>query len=144
MPLWDFNLSPNVLSDSEKASLAKEVTKIYTKSGLPAFYVQVRFTEDTVNSKFVGGETHTNFAHLQIYHLARTFTSDEQKSRFLRRVDAILNPVLVPKGADWEYFIQESSRDLWKINGLVPPPAGSEMERKWAQLNRPVGDREKL
>ena len=145
MPLWDFNLSPNVLSDSEKASLAKAITKIYTEGGgLPAFYVQIRFTEDNPSSKFVGGEKHTNFVYLQIYHLARTFRSDEHKKAFLRMVDSVLNPVLVPKGSDWEYFVTESPRDLWKINGIYPPPAGSQEEKQWAKLNRPLGEREKL
>ena len=45
---------------------------------------------------------------------------------------------------DWEYFVNESPRDLWKINGMVPPLPGSEMEKKWAELNRPVAQREKL
>lgn len=47
------------------------------------------------------------------------------KKRFLSRVDAVLNPMFEPKGMDWEYFITEAPRDLWKINELVLRTAGS-------------------
>ena len=43
-----------------------------------------------------------------------------------------------PKGMDWEYWVQGASRDLWKIDGIVPPPTGSEMEMQWKELSRPV------
>lgn len=109
---------------------------MYVSYGLPAFYVQVRFTEDTPGTTFVGGETHPNFVALTIYHIARAFKSDESKQRFLADVDAILNLVFESKGMDWEYWITEVSRDLWKLNGLVPPPTGSEGEKKWAEIFR--------
>lgn len=60
------------------------------------------------------------------------------KKRFLSRVDAVLNPMFEPKGMDWEYFITEAPRDLWKINGLVPPEAQSEGEKEWVRVNRAV------
>ncbi|KXG54488.1 Tautomerase [Penicillium griseofulvum] len=138
MPLWDIKHSPNTITALEKEQLAKSITKLYVSYGLPAFYVQVRFTEDTPGTAFVGGETHPNFAALTIYHIARAFKSDESKQRFLADVDAILNPVFESKGMDWEYWITEVSRDLWKLNGLVPPPTGSEGEKKWAELNKAV------
>ena len=71
-------------------------------------------------------------------------TSDEQKTRFLQAVDRVLNPVMERKGLDWEYFATEVPRDLWKINGLVPPLPGSDMEKKWVATNRPIGEREKF
>ena len=144
MPLWDFNLTANALTQQEKERLAENITKIYTNVGLPAFYVAVRFTERQPESSFVGGKKDSNSIHLQIYHLARHFTSDKHKKSFLDRADAVLNPVLEPKNIYWEYFVQESDRDLWKINGLVPPPSGSEMEKNWARLNRPVPEQGKL
>ena len=57
----------------------------------------------------------------------------------------MLNPVLGSKdGVDWEYSISESPRDLWKINVIVPPMPGTEMEKEWVMANKPVGEREKL
>ncbi|KAI1699294.1 hypothetical protein DdX_17424 [Ditylenchus destructor] len=29
-------------------------------------------------------------------------------------------------------------RNLWRINGLAPPPSRSEGEKEWARLNKPV------
>ena len=144
MPLWDFHLSSNLLSTEEKEDIAKSITKIYTASSLPAFYVRVRFNENQPSNVYSGGESHNKLILIQVWHLARQFTSDEQKKKFLQRVDAVLNPVMDEKGVDWEYFVNESPRDLWKINGLVPPLPGSEMERKWVDVNRPTGEREKL
>lgn len=41
-------------------------------------------------------------------------------------------------GYDWEYSINETDRDLWKIQGLVPPMPKSEAEGEWVRGNRPV------
>ncbi|KAJ5156940.1 uncharacterized protein N7482_008040 [Penicillium canariense] len=124
------NHSPDILSGAEKEHLARTITNFYVSKGLPAFYVRVHFTEDAPGTAFIGGENHTNYAGITIYHLARTFQSDEARQRFLSGVDKIPNPVFAPKGMDWEYFITESSRDLWRMNGLVPPEAGSDSEKE--------------
>ena len=144
MPQWEFHLSSAFLSNDEMESLSKAITRIYTRLGLPPFYVQVRFIEDKPNCLFIGGEKHTKFVGLTIFHLTRTFETDEQKKRFLDKVDQVLNPIFHTKGLDWEYWVTEGPRDLWKINGLVPPPSGSAMEKKWVQLNAPIVEHEKL
>lgn len=144
MPLWDFHTTPSLFSTSEKQELATAITKLYTGFGLPAFYVNVRFTEEDSSSNFHGGVFYPNFALLRIEHLARQFDSDERRKRFLTRIDEILNPLLKSKDADWEYAILELDRNLWKINGLVPPLPNTEMEKKWVELNRPVEYEDKL
>lgn len=141
MPLWDIHTTPNLLSPTEKKDLAKSITRIYVKRGpLPAFYVNVRFTTLPAGDTFIGGTEPTNSALIQIWHLARQFQSDTQKQTFMAEVDKVLNPLLGEegKGAHWEYFIQESPRDLWKINGMVPPLPGTEMERRWVEENKAV------
>jgi phenylpyruvate tautomerase PptA (4-oxalocrotonate tautomerase family) len=138
MPVWYIKHSPNTIKALEKEQLAKSITKHYVSVGLPAFYVQVHFDEDVPGTTFVGGEPHPKFAAITIYHIARAFKNDEAKQRFMTAIDGILNPLFEPKGMEWEYFIAETSRDLWKINGLVPPETGSEGEKKWAELNKAV------
>jgi phenylpyruvate tautomerase PptA (4-oxalocrotonate tautomerase family) len=138
MPVWDIKHSPNTITPGEKEQLAKSITNLYVSKGLPAFYVQVHFSEDVPGTAFVGGEQHPNFAAVTIYHVARSFKTDEHKQKFLSGVDEILNPMFAPKGMDWEYFIAEASRDLWKMNGLVPPMPGSEGEKLWAQHNKAI------
>ncbi|KAF7593824.1 hypothetical protein BBP40_010759 [Aspergillus hancockii] len=136
MPLWLIHHSPQTLTNEDKHTLAQGITNLYTKAGLPAFYVRIHFHEMPLTDTFVGGKPHLKSVDLTIYHLARVMTSDKQKQRFLEAVDAILGPVFEPRGIDWEYFVQESPRDLWKINGLVPPEAGSEEEKEWVRLNQ--------
>lgn len=138
MPLWQINHSRNTLSDEEKHTLAKQITQTYVKYGLPAFYVQVQYHELSPTTSFTGGEHNPKFVGLTIYHLARAMSTDEQVQRFLADIDAVLTPLFEPKGLDWEYFVTEAPRHLWKINGLVPPAAGSDEEKEWRRLNRAV------
>ncbi|KAJ5989783.1 hypothetical protein N7499_010317 [Penicillium canescens] len=128
--------NPNTISPTDKEQLAKSITKLYVSYGLPAFYVQAHFIKDVPGTAFVGGEVHPNFA--DIYRVARAFQSEEAKQRFFSGVDNILDPECESKEMEWEYFIAEASRDLWKMSGLVPQQPGSEGEKKWAQLNKAV------
>ncbi|KAE8372471.1 putative oxalocrotonate tautomerase [Aspergillus bertholletiae] len=138
MPRWIIHHSANLLSAEEKQNLAKTITQIYSRLGLPDFYVHVHFQEQPLTASFIGGEPHSKFVDISVWHLARTMDTQEMKQRFLNAVDAVLNPVFEPKGIDWEYFVTESPKDLWKINGLVPPEIGSEEEKEWKRLNRAV------
>ncbi|KAJ3952757.1 hypothetical protein N0V92_010789 [Colletotrichum tropicale] len=138
MPLWVFSHSKDAFSPDDKEALAQEITKVYTRIGLPAFYVNVQFFEMPAHDLYLGGARRSKFTTISIYHVARRFENELNQQRFLKKVDSILNPRLGGKGMDWEYFIQESPRELWKINGIVPPPSGSEMEKLWFRENKPV------
>jgi hypothetical protein len=131
MPLWDIHCSSELFSTEEKQTLAQQITKIYSSSGIPAFFVRVRFTCDPPDTVFTGGEKDAKFVHgnashwhlvpclvsgtsadlypllrtVQIWHLARNFTNSDHKNRFLKAVDVILNPFMESKGADWEYTV---------------------------------------
>ena len=137
MPLWAFTVGPGTLTQEEKESLASSITKLYMKFGLPAFYVEVIFKEVEPRNFFIGGERRDNFASISIQHVARSMDTEEQQKRFLGAADAIMNPMFEPKGMDWEYFVSESPRSLWKINGLVPPASHSAEEKAWFENNRP-------
>ncbi|TVY31404.1 hypothetical protein LSUB1_G008166, partial [Lachnellula subtilissima] len=113
-------------------------TSIYKSVGLPAFYVQVVFTEVPPHSLFVGGEVHPKYANIQINHIARSIRRPEDKKRFLDNLDIVFTRLFEGKGAGWEYFVGETERDMWKINGIYPPDEGSAMEKKWAELDIPV------
>ena len=48
------------------------------------------------------------------------------------------HPATAPEqhdGLHWEFHVDETSEDLWMINGLVPPPGRSEAEKAWARAN---------
>ena len=137
MPLWDFHIVEQFFTEEEMAKIAETITKIYTQVGMPAFYVQVRFNESPKRRNFVGGTAQDNMIYVQIYHIARSFESEKQKQSFLAAIEHVLQPFREKKGADSEYFVLEGSRDLWRINGIIPPPTRSDEEKAWAESNRP-------
>ena len=57
---------------------------------------------------------------------------------FLNRADAAMKPFIADMGYDWEYNVEETDRNLWKIQGIAPPMPGTEAEKEWVLLNRPV------
>jgi len=57
---------------------------------------------------------------------------------FTGSVDKALKPHIEDKGYGWEYHIAETERDLWKIDGLIPPPWNSEEEKMWVRENKAV------
>jgi len=138
MPLWVIAHTPTTFSNEEKKELAQAITTLYTKVGIPAFYVNVQFFEMASTNMYIGGETPEKFAGIAIHHIARAFDNDVSKTKFLDKVDSILTPRLKPKNMNWEYFIQQAPGDTWRMNGIVPPQAGSELEREWLRRNKPV------
>jgi hypothetical protein len=53
--------------------------------------------------------------------------NDAHRDRFLHRVDEALRPFILDQGWDLEYSVIETRRDLWKINGMVPPGNSTEV-----------------
>ncbi|KAK4942269.1 hypothetical protein LTR66_014720 [Elasticomyces elasticus] len=142
MPLWQIYHPAGLYEDQEsKSSFAKDITKIYTKIGLPPFYVVVNFIPLPKEDILVGGEPNngTPFIRIVITNIAvKMPETNETYTRFTSSVDAVLKPHVADKGYDWEYHVAETERRLWKIIGLIPPPWKSEEEARWAEKNRPV------
>jgi len=151
MPLWlIYHPSTTFETASAKVALAESVTKLYARF-IPAFYVNVLFIPIGPNSFFVSGVARPSpasnsaepgpdptvpFIRVHISNIARTLPSPEAKARFLEAVDKVLKSHIEDMGYDWEYHIEETDRDLWKIQGLVPPPPGSNEEKIWAEQNK--------
>ncbi|KAF2872329.1 putative oxalocrotonate tautomerase, partial [Massariosphaeria phaeospora] len=157
MPLWTIYHPPSTFaSPRTRKSLAQSITAIYTAAHLPAFYVNVLFIPVAASSIYIGGvarpsqERSSNssanigpdptvpFIRITIQNIARKIPDVSRRDRFLARVDGALKPFIADEGYDWEYSVAETSRDLWKIQGLVPPMAGSEAEAEWVRGNRAV------
>lgn len=154
MPLWIIYHPPTVYqNEEEKQVLAKAITEIYTAVPLPAFYVNVIFIPVQPSSYFIGGvarpspyssanepgpDSSKPWIRITIQNIARKIPNKEIGDRFLARVDKALKPFIEDKGYDWEYSVEETSRDLWKVQGLVPPMPGSEAENEWIRENKPI------
>lgn len=183
MPLWTIYHPPSTFTTpSSKSALAAAITKIYTSTRLPAFYVNVLFQPIDAESFYIGGvarpspadpknnpgpDSEKPFIRITIQNIARTLyvsssltpllsllsiipsyihqlirfhqrPNDTVRDRFLTAIDAALKPHISDKGYDWEYSVIETRRDLWKIQGFVPPATGSEAEEVWRARNQAV------
>ncbi|OAK99650.1 hypothetical protein IQ06DRAFT_316876 [Phaeosphaeriaceae sp. SRC1lsM3a] len=154
MPLWTIYHPPSIFTSADtKAALAKAVTEIYTAANLPPFYVVVLFQPIEPESFYIGGVARPSpreeknepgpdstkpMVRITIQNIARTIPNPQVATRFLTRIDSTLKPFIADEGYDWEYSVLETSRDLWKINGFVPPMPGSKAEQEWVRVNDAV------
>ena len=104
--------------------------------GCLGFYVSVVFHEIPRNSLFIGGVARNDFVRISIDHIARS-TLPEDRQKMLNFLNSHIDPFVKERGFEWELHIDETPRDLWTVQGLFPPPSGSEEEQRWARENRP-------
>lgn len=136
MPLWTFHHTPGIFTSEEKHRLATTIAEHYEQVGLPRFYVITLFHETRPEDFYVGGEPTPVGVRITIDHIARRSADQEGRRRTARWINGMLSPQLERHaGLHWEFHVDETSEDLWMINGLVPPPAGSDAEKLWAEQN---------
>ncbi|MEC3956917.1 tautomerase family protein [Nocardia sp. CDC153] len=136
MPLWHIYHPAEVYTEQDKQDLAAEITEIYTRVGLPAFYVVVQFHEMPASTMFVSGKPATDTVRVVVKHLARHLDDPERRKRMTEYIDGVLRPYTGDRGLHWEFHIEDTPRDQWMIAGFWPPAAGSDAEKAWAQANR--------
>lgn len=136
MPLWTIQHSVANLTDEDRRELAAGVTELYPI--LPPFYVCVVFQEADAGSLFVGGVPRQRFVRLSVDQIARTLPDVGARQRWIERINDYLKLFMAHRELDWELHIDETSRDLWLIQGLRPPPPDSAGERLWIERNAPV------
>lgn len=52
------------------------------------------------------------------------------------KIDKMLELHIAAKGHDWEYYVDETERIMWKVNGIYAPSFRSKEEKNWAKYNR--------
>ncbi|MER6817439.1 tautomerase family protein [Spirillospora sp. NPDC000708] len=136
MPLWTIHHTPGIFTDEEKRRLASHIADHYEKVGLPRFYVVTLFHETRPEDFYVGGEPTPLGVRIAIDHIARRSPDRESRRRNAQWIKGMLQPYLEQNaGLHWEFHVDETSEDLWMINGIAPPPAGSDAEKLWAENN---------
>ncbi|KAH6666784.1 putative oxalocrotonate tautomerase [Halenospora varia] len=143
MPKWSFTYTTRSFTAEDKERITKGRTELYTSVGIPVFYCHTNFFELPAESIYAGGERQAALTLLSIQHIARSFDTPEIKDFFFSTLDKILRPILKPKGIEWELGIIESSRNYWRVHGLVPPQTGSDLKKKWFAANK-VTDEEEM
>lgn len=139
MPLWQISHPEGAFSAHDKQTFADDVTAFYTsRLGLPPFYVVTLFQEIPEESFLVGGKTKADTVRIVIEHVAHHIDDPERRRGTGEAFSAIVAPYTVDRGLHVEFHIDETPRDLWMIDGLWPPSAGSDAEKLWVRENRPV------
>lgn len=136
MPLWTIHHTPGAFSGDGKSQLASDIADHYETVGLPRFYVVAVFNETRTEDFYVGGEPAAAGIRITIDHIARHNPDQQSRRRTTQWIKGMLQPHLDRNpGLHWEFHVDETSEDLWIINGIVPPPAGSDAEKRWARQN---------
>jgi phenylpyruvate tautomerase PptA (4-oxalocrotonate tautomerase family) len=136
MPLWKIYHPVGAFSPEQKQDLSQAITALYSPR-LPKFYVGVVFQEVAPDSFYVGGEPATNFVRIWVDHIARTLPNAEARTWWMNHSTAALAPFIGDRGFDWEFHIDETSFELWSINGMRPPLPDTPDERRWKAETRP-------
>jgi phenylpyruvate tautomerase PptA (4-oxalocrotonate tautomerase family) len=136
MPLWKVYHPVGAFTPQDKQQLSERITALYVR--LPKFYVGVVFQEVAPESFYVGGRPVGNFVRIWVDHIARALPTPELRKYWIERCDEALSPLVRDRGFDWEFHIDETSFELWSIQGIRPPAANSEDERRWIEENKPT------
>lgn len=120
MPLWTIYHTPGVFTDEDKHKLAARITDHYEQVGLPRFYVITLFRETPPADFYVGGEPTPAGVRVVIDHIARHNVDQDGRRRTAQWIKGMLLPDLEKPGLHWEFHADETSPDLWMINGVVP------------------------
>ncbi|GAB3161788.1 tautomerase family protein [Microbispora hainanensis] len=136
MPLWTIHHTPGIFTDAEKHRLAARIADHYEQIGLPRFYVVTLFHQTRPEDFYVGGEPTPAGVRITVDHIARSNPDRKSRRRTAQWIKGMLQPHLEGHAAlHWEFHVDETSEDLWMINGIAPPPAGSAAEKHWAASN---------
>ncbi|QLY28472.1 tautomerase family protein [Nocardia huaxiensis] len=136
MPLWTIHHTPGTFTADEKHKLAARIADHYENVGLPRFYVVTVFHETHPENFYVGGEPTSAGVRITIDHIARRNPDQASRRRTAAWIKSILQPHLEQlPDLHWEFHADETSEDLWMINGFAPPPGGSDAEKRWAEQN---------
>lgn len=125
MPLWIvFHPEGTFNTHESKQSLAADITSFYTRIGLPAFWVVMEFVTIPRSNTFVGGQNPSNpFIRITVDHIAAHADNEAQMLRTSDTLDETLKKHFADKGYDWEFHVDHTPRELWKVNGFRPPPS---------------------
>jgi len=135
MPLWRLYHPADAFSAEDKQQLAERITALYRR--LPKFYVGVVFQAVAAEDFYIGGQPTGRFVRIWVDHIARTLPTAELRSWWIGQCDEALAPFIRDRGLDWEFHIDETPFELWSIQGIRPPAADSEDEKRWIRENRP-------
>jgi len=79
-----------------------------------------------------------NEVRFALYCRSRGTCNVENNNMDKIRLQALKPFIIDREELDWELHVCETPRDLWRIQGLDPPPPHSDNEKLWAEKNRAI------
>ena len=138
MPYWEIFSPQDAYDSKDKEAFSKAITDACVSFvQIPEFYVVVRFQEYAADEMYVGGKAQDNFVRVVTDTIARQMEVKEIRMAVMDAIEQAMVPFVKDRGFDWEIHLDETPMDLWRVNGIIPPPAYSEIEQLWAKENRP-------
>jgi phenylpyruvate tautomerase PptA (4-oxalocrotonate tautomerase family) len=141
MPLYNIYHPVGAYTAEDKAEFAKRIVDTYGDS-IPRFYVGVIFHEIAKDEFYMGAVARDNFVRLRCDHFARHHVAEANgkltADEWMTKIEASIAPFVRDRGYDWEIHYGETPRELWRVQGMVPPAAHSDLEKQWIKENRAV------
>lgn len=139
MPYWEIFTPEGAYNAEDKQQFSTAITNACVEFvDIPAFYVVVRFHEYAADEMYVGGRAKDNFVRVVVDTIARQMETPEIRAAVMAFIEETMVPFVKDRGYDWEIHLDETPMDLWRVQGLIAPPAYSDMEKLWAKENRPI------
>lgn len=140
MPTYVCSVRPGLLSDSQKAEIAKAITRSHHEAtGAPTYFVQVVIDEKATAERYLGGEPASD--QIWIRGDIRAGRTVEQRSGLML---AIMKDVSRITGVDdasiWVYLCNLDPTDMVEYGHVLPQPG---REQAWFDA-LPEGLREYL
>lgn len=142
MPLYNIYHPVGAYTTEDKAEFTKRIVDIYPNN-IPRFYVVILFHELAKEDFWVGAVSHDKFVRIRCDHFARHTVGPDRNAVFgadhlMDRLEKSIAPFVKDRGYDWEVHYGQTPRELWRVQGMKPPAAGSEAEDLWIKENRAI------
>jgi phenylpyruvate tautomerase PptA (4-oxalocrotonate tautomerase family) len=138
MPFWKIYVPEKTYTGEEMQQIATAITDGYAAVQMPRFYVVVVFQEVPRTAFYVGGEPRDDTVRIVVDHIAASLDTAEARRAAMYLLEQAIAPFVKDRGLNWEVHIDETPIDLWRVQGLIAPPFGSEAEQKWINENKPT------
>jgi phenylpyruvate tautomerase PptA (4-oxalocrotonate tautomerase family) len=138
MPLWHIYHPPGAYTPQQKQQFADDITGLYTRVGLPRFYVVALFHGVDQASFYIGGKPSKTAVRIVVEHIALKMEDPARRIQNREAIARLVAPHTTERDLYCEFHIDETPRDLWMMDGIAPPPFKSEAEKLWVQENRPI------
>ena len=139
MPYWQIFTPANAFTHEDREQLSQAITSIYVDYVEPPAVLRGRPVQRHAEEHHVRRRESEQQLRPDLHRPRRATDGHRGAARAcMTAIEDKLAPFVKERGYDWEVHIDETPIDLWRTQGLVPPPPYSDIEKLWATENRPI------